>query len=86
MDSDTYQAPRPGRPPGDPHSPLDGFFHAHLGWIFAETDADPRKYCRASAAGSAGRLRQPHQPALGGDRSGESRSLLAARSAAGLER
>jgi stearoyl-CoA desaturase (Delta-9 desaturase) len=32
--------------PGDPHSPLDGFFHAHLGWIFAETDADPRKYCR----------------------------------------
>ncbi|MGZ3638687.1 MAG: acyl-CoA desaturase [Ktedonobacterales bacterium] len=32
--------------PGDPHSPLDGFFHAHLGWIFAETDADPRRYCR----------------------------------------
>ena len=32
--------------PGDPHSPLDGFFHAHLGWIFAETDADPRTYCR----------------------------------------
>jgi stearoyl-CoA desaturase (Delta-9 desaturase) len=32
--------------PGDPHSPLDGFFHAHLGWIFAETDADPQKYCR----------------------------------------
>ncbi|MGZ3675908.1 MAG: acyl-CoA desaturase, partial [Ktedonobacterales bacterium] len=25
---------------------LDGFFHAHLGWIFAETDADPRRYCR----------------------------------------
>jgi len=32
--------------PGDPHSPLDGFFHAHLGWVFAEADADPRKYCR----------------------------------------
>ena len=32
--------------PGDPHSPLDGFFHAHLGWIFAESDADPRRYCR----------------------------------------
>jgi stearoyl-CoA desaturase (Delta-9 desaturase) len=31
---------------GDPHSPVDGFFHAHLGWIFAETDADPRRYCR----------------------------------------
>src|SRR5579864_6658743 len=32
--------------PGDPHSPLDGFFHAHLGWIFAEPDADPKVYCR----------------------------------------
>ena len=32
--------------PGDPHSPLDGFFHAHLGWIFAEPDADPEVYCR----------------------------------------
>jgi stearoyl-CoA desaturase (Delta-9 desaturase) len=31
---------------GDPHSPVDGFFHAHLGWIFAESDADPRRYCR----------------------------------------
>ncbi len=31
---------------GDPHSPLDGFFHAHLGWIFAETDADADLYCR----------------------------------------
>jgi stearoyl-CoA desaturase (delta-9 desaturase) len=32
--------------PGDPHSPLDGFLHAHLGWIFAESDADPRRYVR----------------------------------------
>ncbi|HZC08115.1 MAG TPA: acyl-CoA desaturase, partial [Ktedonobacterales bacterium] len=32
--------------PGDPHSPLDGFFHAHLGWIFAEPNADPTVYCR----------------------------------------
>lgn len=32
--------------PGDPHSPLDGFFHAHLGWVFAEPDADPKIYCR----------------------------------------
>jgi len=31
---------------GDPHSPLKGFVHAHLGWIFAETDADPRRYCK----------------------------------------
>jgi stearoyl-CoA desaturase (Delta-9 desaturase) len=31
---------------GDPHSPLEGFVHAHLGWIFAETDADPRRYCK----------------------------------------
>ena len=31
---------------GDPHSPVEGFFHAHLGWIFAETDAAPELYCR----------------------------------------
>jgi stearoyl-CoA desaturase (delta-9 desaturase) len=31
---------------GDPHSPVDGFFHAHLGWIFHDRDADPRVYCR----------------------------------------
>jgi stearoyl-CoA desaturase (Delta-9 desaturase) len=31
---------------GDPHSPVDGFFHAHLGWIFRDRDADPRVYCR----------------------------------------
>lgn len=31
---------------GDPHSPVDGFFHAHLGWIFHDGDADPRVYCR----------------------------------------
>ena len=23
-----------------------GFFHAHLGWIFTRSDADPRTYCR----------------------------------------
>jgi len=32
--------------PGDPHSPLDGFLHAHLGWIFAETDAEPQRYVK----------------------------------------
>jgi stearoyl-CoA desaturase (Delta-9 desaturase) len=31
---------------GDPHSPVDGFFHAHLGWIFRDREADPRVYCR----------------------------------------
>jgi stearoyl-CoA desaturase (delta-9 desaturase) len=31
---------------GDPHSPVDGFFHAHLGWIFRDGDADPNVYCR----------------------------------------
>jgi stearoyl-CoA desaturase (delta-9 desaturase) len=31
---------------GDPHSPVDGFFHAHRGWIFRDGDADPRVYCR----------------------------------------
>jgi stearoyl-CoA desaturase (delta-9 desaturase) len=31
---------------GDPHSPLDGFFHAHVGWIFAITPAPRERYCR----------------------------------------
>ncbi|MBF6589312.1 MAG: acyl-CoA desaturase [Ktedonobacterales bacterium] len=31
---------------GDPHSPVQGFFHAHVGWIFAGTEADPKVYCR----------------------------------------
>jgi stearoyl-CoA desaturase (Delta-9 desaturase) len=30
---------------GDPHSPLDGFFHAHMGWLFNGMD-DPNVYCR----------------------------------------
>jgi stearoyl-CoA desaturase (delta-9 desaturase) len=30
---------------GDPHSPLDGFFHAHMGWFFGNVDADPAIYC-----------------------------------------
>jgi stearoyl-CoA desaturase (delta-9 desaturase) len=31
---------------GDPHSPVDGFVHAHLGWLFADNTADPQVYCR----------------------------------------
>ncbi len=31
--------------PGDPHSPLEGFFHAHIGWLFGDL-ADPTVYCR----------------------------------------
>ena len=31
---------------GDPHSPVDGLFHAHLGWLFSTDDADPQVYCR----------------------------------------
>ena len=30
---------------GDPHSPLDGFLHAHMGWFFNGMD-DPNIYCR----------------------------------------
>jgi stearoyl-CoA desaturase (Delta-9 desaturase) len=30
---------------GDPHSPLDGFFHAHVGFLFNGL-ADPNVYCR----------------------------------------
>jgi stearoyl-CoA desaturase (delta-9 desaturase) len=31
---------------GDPHSPVEGFWHAHLGWMFNINDADPNVYCR----------------------------------------
>ncbi len=31
---------------GDPHSPQDGFFHAHIGWLFTGMDADARLYAR----------------------------------------
>jgi len=33
--------------PGDPHSPVDGLLHAHLGWLFNLEQADPAVYCRA---------------------------------------
>jgi stearoyl-CoA desaturase (Delta-9 desaturase) len=29
---------------GDPHSPVEGFFHAHIGWMFGEP-VDPNVYC-----------------------------------------
>lgn len=29
---------------GDPHSPLEGFFHAHVGWLFSASPADREKY------------------------------------------
>ena len=31
---------------GDPHSPRDGFFHAHLGWLFTVKPADANVYAR----------------------------------------
>ncbi|GHO86016.1 stearoyl-CoA 9-desaturase [Dictyobacter formicarum] len=31
---------------GDPHSPTEGFIHAHLGWLFKDRMADPNVYCR----------------------------------------
>ncbi len=31
---------------GDPHSPVEGFFHAHIGWMFKDGTADPEFYCR----------------------------------------
>ncbi|HEY6286817.1 MAG TPA: acyl-CoA desaturase [Ktedonobacteraceae bacterium] len=31
---------------GDPHSPVEGFWHAHMGWMFKTNDADPNVYCR----------------------------------------
>jgi stearoyl-CoA desaturase (delta-9 desaturase) len=31
---------------GDPHSPADGFFHAHVGWLFEGKAADQTVYAR----------------------------------------
>jgi stearoyl-CoA desaturase (delta-9 desaturase) len=31
---------------GDPHSPVDGLVHAHLGWLFNHEQADPNVYCK----------------------------------------
>lgn len=31
---------------GDPHSPVEGFFHAHIGWVMHGSFADPNVYCR----------------------------------------
>lgn len=31
---------------GDPHSPVEGFFHAHIGWMFGDDEGDPNTYCR----------------------------------------
>jgi stearoyl-CoA desaturase (Delta-9 desaturase) len=30
---------------GDPHSPVDGFLHAHVGWMLAATPARRERYC-----------------------------------------
>src|SRR6266480_1339213 len=31
---------------GDPHSPMEGLFHAHVGWLFKDGMANPNIYCR----------------------------------------
>jgi stearoyl-CoA desaturase (Delta-9 desaturase) len=31
---------------GDPHSPLEGLFHAHIGWLFTSPPADRERYCK----------------------------------------
>jgi len=31
---------------GDPHSPVDGLLHAHVGWIFSVSPAKRERYCR----------------------------------------
>jgi stearoyl-CoA desaturase (Delta-9 desaturase) len=31
---------------GDPHSPLEGFLHAHVGWILRIGEVDRERYCK----------------------------------------
>jgi stearoyl-CoA desaturase (Delta-9 desaturase) len=35
---------------GDPHSPLEGFFHAHMGWFFSAPPAERERYCKRHMA------------------------------------
>ncbi|MEX1158392.1 MAG: acyl-CoA desaturase [Thermomicrobiales bacterium] len=35
---------------GDPHSPLEGFFHAHIGWLFVAPPAERERYCKRHMA------------------------------------
>lgn len=32
---------------GDPHSPVEGLFHAQIGWVLREFSNDPSIYCRS---------------------------------------
>jgi stearoyl-CoA desaturase (Delta-9 desaturase) len=32
---------------GDPHSPVEGLFHAHIGWVFYNFSSEPEIYCRS---------------------------------------
>jgi stearoyl-CoA desaturase (Delta-9 desaturase) len=32
---------------GDPHSPLEGLFHAHIGWVLHDFSSEPQIYCRS---------------------------------------
>ena len=32
---------------GDPHSPAEGLFHAHIGWVLRKFSNDPNIYCRS---------------------------------------
>lgn len=32
---------------GDPHSPLDGLFHAHFGWILKASKPERERYCKS---------------------------------------
>jgi stearoyl-CoA desaturase (delta-9 desaturase) len=35
---------------GDPHSPLEGFIHAHVGWLFTAPPPDRERYCKRHLA------------------------------------
>jgi stearoyl-CoA desaturase (Delta-9 desaturase) len=35
---------------GDPHSPVEGLFHAHIGWVFYNFSSDPQIYCSSLMA------------------------------------
>lgn len=40
----------------DPHSPVKGFFHAHVGWLFTAHRADPARYAKRQLQDPVGRF------------------------------
>ena len=55
---------------GDPHSPVDGLLHAHVGWLFGVSPAKRERYCRRLMRRPGGDADRAHALALARARAG----------------